>query len=365
MPKPYTVPAKGVVEYQYFAFDETFDEDRWVVSAEARPGNRSVVHHLVLFYVPPGYERSIQEASLFNALAAFAPGMPAWEGPPGLAKRVPANSKLYLQVHYTPNGSEQSDRSLAGLVFAKPGTVEKQLRTHVALNYRFAIPPGARDFKLEATTRIGQDMQLVSLLPHMHLRGKAFRYEAVFPDGRREVLLDVPRYDFNWQNFYILAEPLRLPEGTEIHCTAAYDNSEDNLSNPDARRAVTWGDQTWDEMMVGQFETVLEEQDLRLGPPEVTPLAGEAGEYKVRFRYKPRIPASAVYLAGTFNEWKPDGHAMSGPDDTGTYSTDVVLKAGPHEYKFVIDGTQWRADPGNAEQVGFYQNSVVRVGEGG
>jgi peroxiredoxin len=359
MPAGVTVPATGTVEYKYVKLDHTFDQDKWVVASEARPGNRAVVHHLILFYVRPDEPRSIPEAALFNALAVFAPGLPAWQAPEGMAKRIPAGSKLYLQIHYTPNGREQTDQSTAGLVFADPATIVQEMRADVALNPEFLIPPGAAEHPVEATYRFRQDMRVVSLFPHMHLRGRAFRYEAEYPDGQREILLDVPGYDFNWQNFYMLAEPLKMPEGTLLRCTAVYDNSERNLANPDPRKAVHWGDQTWEEMMVGQFEAVREDEDLRQGGPRVTPLDG--GEFEVEFRFRPDVPAEKVYLAGAFNEWKPDGHLLEGPDADGTYSTKLRLKAGLHEYKFVVDGQTWRADPGNPEQTGFYNNSLLRI----
>jgi hypothetical protein len=195
----------------------------------------------------------------------------------------------------------------------------------------------------------------------MHLRGKAFQFEAVFPDGREEILLDVPRYDFNWQNTYALREPKRMPEGTEIRCRATYDNSAENLVNPNPAAVVMWGDQTWEEMMVGTMGVSLEEQDLSLGPPLAKRL--ESGEYEVTFTYRPQGKVEAVYLAGTFNDWNPTGLRMDGPDAEGRYTAKVKLKPGSHEYKFVIDGTKWRADPGNAVQIGFYRNSQLKLGE--
>jgi 1,4-alpha-glucan branching enzyme len=148
-----------------------------------------------------------------------------------------------------------------------------------------------------------------------------------------------------------------------LKCTATYDNSEKNLANPDPTKTVGWGDQTWQEMLVGQFEAVLEEQDLRLGLPKIMPAAG--GEYEVKFAYRPAAPAQMVFLAGTFNDWKPDGHKMEGPDASGTYSTTLKLKAGVHEYKFVIDGKTWRSDPGNPDFTGDYANSVLKVAPAG
>ena len=359
MDEPYTVPAKGTVEYQFFPLKATFDEDKWIVAAEARPGNRAVVHHLILFYVPAGYERPIPEAVLQNSVATFAPGMPAWQARPEMAKRIPAGSKLYIQAHYTPNGVETSDLSRAGLVFTDSDRVEKQLQTYTVVNDRIHIPAHDDNVLQRAEFGFGRDVRLVSLFPHMHLRGKAFQIEAVDPSGDRKLLLDVPRYDFNWQNSYVFPEPILMREGSSLQCTAWYDNSEKNPANPDPTQTVGWGDQSWEEMLVAQFEAVLEDQDLRLGQPKIRP--AEGGEYEVEFTYRPAANADAVYLAGTFNEWRPNEIKLEGPDKDGKYSTKLKLKAGDHEYKFVINGTTWRADPGNPDVAGDYSNSVLRI----
>lgn len=361
MPAPFTVPAKGTVEYQHFITDITFDEDKWIQAAEVRPGNRSVVHHLVLYYVPPGDGPQKAEAVLFNSLAAYSPGMPASDFRLGHAKRVPKGSKLIIQCHYTPNGTEQTDQSIGGIVFADPSTVKAELRTAVVMNFKFNIPPGATDHRVEADHRFGQNTYLYSLLPHMHLRGKSFRFEAIYPDGRRETLLDVPRYDFNWQNSYVLAQPKLMPEGTVIHGTATFDNSADNLMNPDPTVGVHWGDQTWEEMMVGTFETTRSDQDLLLGGPQVTHIGDD--DYRVTFRYRPDVKGEAVYLAGSFNDWQPTAHKMDGPDAEGRYHTTLNLQRGTYEYKYVIDGVKWRGDPGNPAQAGLYNNSVLVVGD--
>jgi peroxiredoxin len=359
MPQPYTVPAKGVVPYQHFVTEVTFDEDKWIQAAEVRPGNRAVVHHLILYYVPPGPDKERPEAVLFNSLAAYSPGMPASVFRPGHAKHVPKGSKLIIQCHYTPNGSEQVDQSIAGLIFADPATVKKQLLTQLCINFKLNIPPGEANYVAEADYRFGQEADLYCLLPHMHLRGKSFRFDARYPDGKTETLLDVPSYDFNWQNSYVFAEPKRMPEGTVIHCTAAFDNSADNLMNPDPTIPVRWGDQTWEEMMVGTFEMTRADQDLSLGLPLAKRL--DSGDYEVTFCYRPDVEAREVYLAGEFNGWQPTGHKMDGPDAEGRYSTTLTLKPGKHEYKYVIDGTAWRADPGNPEQAGGYHNSVLTL----
>ena len=360
MPKPFTVPAKGAVDFQYFIVDPGFTEDVWVQQAEVRPGNRAVVHHLILYYAPPGRNPKRGEAPLFNALAIYAPGLPAAIYPPETAKRIPAGSRLGFEVHYTPNGSEQIDQSTAGLVFADRKQVQKELTTTLAVNTQFQIPPGADDYRVEAEYRFDQDTRLYSLLPHMHPRGKTFRFDALFPDGRRETLLDVPHYDFNWQYCYMLAEPKLLPEGTIVHCTATFDNSADNLANPDPAATVGWGETTADEMMIGRMETTREDQDLRLGLPRLRKLAG--GDYEATFVYRASAGVKTVHLAGSFNDFSETAGAMQGPDREGRFSLSLKLKPGVYEYRYLIDGRQWRSDPGNPVQVGYYRNSVLRVG---
>jgi len=362
MPEAFQVPAKGVVPYQHFYLDPGFTEDKWVCGSEARPGNRSVVHHLILFYLPPGQERHKPQDPLFNAIAAFAPGMPALVGPEGCALRIPAGSKLGFQVHYTPNGSPQTDISEAGLIFLDPKQVKKQLEIEAAFNWRFIIPPGVKDYPISAEYRLPQDSLLYTLTPHMHWRGKSFRFTAQYPDGSEEILLDVPRYDFNWQNIYLLDEPKRLPESTNLLLEARFDNSAENPLNPDSTKSVHWGDQTWDEMMIGTFTLSPADQDLTLGPPRVEPLADN--KYRVHFRYRSNQPSEAieaVYLAGSFNDWQRDRLAMEGPDDQGWYRTQVELDRGTYEYKFVLNGKTWRADPGNGHTIPPYGNSVVEV----
>jgi hypothetical protein len=174
---------------------------------------------------------------------------------------APAGSKLMLQIHYTPNGRETLDRSYMGVIFADPATVKKRAHVLGCTGYEFAIPPHDPHFLVKAEMPIHKDQLLLSMSPHMHLRGKSFRYEAVFPDGTSEILVDVPKYDFNWQLTYELAEPKLLPAGSKLLCTAYYDNSADNIANPDPATTVTWGPQTWDEMMIGYYATVTVEED--------------------------------------------------------------------------------------------------------
>ena len=355
LPKTVKIPAEGTMPYQNFLIDPKLQNDVWVRASQVRPGNPSVVHHLVVFVVPPG-SRPEQK---IDFLAAYAAGMPPRILPEGTARFVPAGSRLMFQIHYTPRGIAQTDRSEIGLVFADPKTIRKEMTAVAAINMDLRIPAGASDFAVEARHRFEQDTIVYSLLPHMHLRGKSFRFEVVYPDRRREVLLDVPRYEFEWQNVYVLSEPKLMPEGSVLRCMAHYDNSADNLSNPDPKATVTWGEQTRDEMLVGYVEVALAEQDLSLGGPTVRKL--EDGRHEVTFRYRPPAGTQAVYLAGTFNDWKPNALKMDGPDDSGRYQTKLVLDPGTHEYKFVLDGTRWRQDPGNGRQVGDYHNSVVEV----
>jgi peroxiredoxin len=252
--KPVKVAAQGTLPYRYFLVDPFFKEDKWIKAIEARPGNRSVVHHIIVGFVRPKQPARLGLGG--GALVGYAPGMPPSKYPEGAALRVPAGSKVVFQIHYTPNGMPQEDRSCVGLVFADPSEVRERIDGDEAANTRLRIPAGADNHQERSHHRFGEDVRLVSMTPHMHMRGKAFRYEARYPDGRQEILLDVPKYDFNWQMRYDLAEPKLLPRGTELLCTAHYDNSESNLSNPDPMRNVGWGEQTWDEMMIGYFTTL-------------------------------------------------------------------------------------------------------------
>jgi peroxiredoxin len=257
--EPYTVPAEGVVPYQYFAVDPGFTEDRWIAAAEARPGDRSVVHHILAYIVPP--DSGGLDFRLRAGAVGYAPGLPPTRFPEGVALLAPAGSKLVFQMHYTPNGRERQDRSCVGLVFADPQSVRRKAIGGMAANLSFEIPAGAADYEAQARYRVRRDVLLLSLTPHMHLRGKSFRYVAAYPDGTEEILLDVPHYDFNWQLRYDLAEPRRLPAGTQLRCTATFDNSAANPHNPDPTQAVRWGDQTWEEMMIGWFGAVSVEED--------------------------------------------------------------------------------------------------------
>ena len=167
-----------------------------------------------------------------------------------------------FQLHYTTNGTQQTDRSMVGIKFADPKLVKKLVRGGVVGDVGFKIPPGAPNFEVKAKHLFLKDTLLLNLTPHMHVRGKDFKFEAEYPDGTREVLLDVPSYDFNWQLRYMLSQPKLMPKGTRLHCTAHFDNSPDNLANPDPTKEVTFGDQTWEEMMFGFYTSIDPKQDL-------------------------------------------------------------------------------------------------------
>jgi peroxiredoxin len=264
MKEPFTIPAtvgpEGV-PYQHFRVPTNFTEDKWIAASEVQPGNRAVVHHTIVYIEPPGAKRQRRNWIFFGA---YVPGLRIEPTPAGAAKRIPAGSTLLFEMHYTPNGSVQHDTTQIGLVFADIKQIDKEVITTEIGNENFAIPPGAGSHVVTATSRpTTQEMTLLSLSPHMHLRGKAFRYELVLPTGEREVLLDVPAYDFNWQTRYRLVEPRRMPIGSVIHCRAVYDNSEANLANPDPTKTVHWGDQSWDEMMLGFFDVILPRDDQR------------------------------------------------------------------------------------------------------
>ncbi|HVS38547.1 MAG TPA: redoxin domain-containing protein [Gemmataceae bacterium] len=248
--QPYEVPADDDVPYQYFKVDPGFTEDKYVQAAEVRPGDAAVVHHALVMIVPPGEGVAPDSA---GALLDYAPGMAPTALPPGAALRVAAGSKFLFQMHYTPNGSHHRDRTSLALAFADPKTVKISVRGGAVFNTQINIPAGARDYSLTAEYTAPQDIMVLNLSPHLHLRGKSFRFEAIYPDGGRETLLDVPRWDFNWQLRYDLAQPARLPKGTRLVCTAHWDNSADNPNNPDPMRQVRWGDRTDDEMMIGFF----------------------------------------------------------------------------------------------------------------
>ena len=268
MPAPYTVPARGEVDYQTFEVDPGFREDRWVRGAEIRPGNRKVVHHCNVFLKAPGSRGEADSQGELGSycLAATTPGAPPLILPEGMAKRIPAGWRLVFVLHYTPIGTPQVDRTSLGLRFVDPAAVRQEVATKLMSDPDLRIPAHAANHRVEQAQRFESDVLLIAMFPHMHFRGKSFRYEATFPDGRVETLLDVPRYDFHWQNRYELEEPRRLPAGTTLRCIAHYDNSAENPANPDPAATVRAGKQSWEEMFNGYYDIALADQDLTRRP---------------------------------------------------------------------------------------------------
>jgi len=316
MQEDYPVPGSGTIEYKYFEVPTNFTEDRWIQSFEVRPGDPKAVHHVIVFARParpaapagqpqaqaqarpqqgqggvPGQTAAAppQGGARRQGPITFAPGM---EEPQGnqdeAAKRAPLNdrptpaggtgafvgayvpgnavrtfepntairltpgSTLVFQMHYTANGKATTDRTKIGFVFAKTPP-KTEVNIAALLNQNFTLPAGKADARVDAEMTLNQDMTFYSLLPHTHVRGRKWEVSVTYPDGRNEVVLAVPNYDFNWQTDYIFKEPLKLPKGTKVHTTAWYDNSPASKTNPDPTKDVHWGDQTWQEMQFTAF----------------------------------------------------------------------------------------------------------------
>jgi hypothetical protein len=303
MPNAFHVPASGIVEYQYIVVPTNFDKDTWVTAAEVRPGNRAVMHHVIVYVRPPGSnflkaaqpgipfvplqpQRDENGAAIRRLPPPPAPGAapatpPQLQGDPmagvelltayvpGLreqrfdatvadaAKLIPAGSDLIFQLHYTTKGKAADDQTKVGLKLAA-GPPKYRVLTANATQRNFEIPPNDPNYESRSAVIVNTPAQLVWLLPHMHVRGKDFLYQVVYPTGETETLLNVPKYDFNWQLGYEEAKPILLPKGTRIECTAHHDNSVNNPANPNPKATVRWGDQTWEEMMMGFFSVVVD-----------------------------------------------------------------------------------------------------------
>jgi hypothetical protein len=310
LPVDYKVPADGFVEYEYFEIPTNFTEDKWIEGLEVRPGNRKVVHHVIVTMrparpeprptgfrgapgmgIPPGQsgggpegEDAVKRAhgqSLFpppqrlgQPLGGYVPGNKPIKFDAGSALLIRAGATIVVQMHYTTNGTPQTDRTKLGLYFARAEPTT-EMRMGTLINGKLAIPAGAADYSIAAEMTTTADVTLRRMLPHTHLRGKSWEYTATYPDGRSEVILAVPKYDFNWQTDYVFAEPLRLPRGTKIRAVAHYDNSTANKANPDPKVDVKWGDQTWEEMMFTGF--VYSIDGVKPGAVLTTP-SGNGGE---------------------------------------------------------------------------------------
>jgi hypothetical protein len=274
MPDPYVVKAEGTLPYQTFRVPTRFEEDTWVQAAEVHPGEPSVVHHITVAISDPkaGLLAALREQDQW--LANYTPGFSDQVYAAGMGKLIPAGSDLIMQVHYTPVGRAKADRSKIGLILARTRP-RWQVASINHCTMAFVIPPGAPNHEVKSRLTLKSDTTLLSLRPHMHLRGKDFKFTATYPDGASEVLLSVPAYDFGWQAEYQLTEPKRLPKGTRLDCLAHFDNSADNPANPDPTKRVWFGMQTDDEMMCGVLEILVDApQQGRFGGP----VAGRAND---------------------------------------------------------------------------------------
>lgn len=257
MTEPFLVKDEIVDYYHHTMIPANFEEDRWVKSIEIHPGNRGVVHHVLVFTMPPGADPENVEANM-DLLAGYGPGTNADVFEPGYGKKIPAGHNIVFQVHYHKEagpGTAATDQSSMGVIYAD-GPVEHPVTRAWILNPEIDLKPGEKDYTLKSTFRFIDDGKILSLTPHMHLRGRSAKFVAEFPDGRTETLLDVPRYDFNWQVMYHLKKPLDIPRGTKVHFIAVYDNSADNPYNPDPTQHVRWGDASTDEMMIGYMSYI-------------------------------------------------------------------------------------------------------------
>ncbi|MBZ5609914.1 MAG: thiol-disulfide isomerase [Acidobacteriia bacterium] len=274
MTKSYDVPASGTIAYQYFSIPTNFTEDKWVQAIEVRPGVRNVVHHILVFCREPKGSTHDTQAAFVPVLpkmpmmprpgggaaegqqlgggqgaliATTAPGTNAMVFEPGSAVKIPAGSTLMLQVHYTASGKAATDQSSVGLIFAKEPP-QREIHNSAFVNILLRLPAGSSNQAVDSAIEFTENSHITALFPHTHLRGKSWEYRLIYPDGRSEVVLSVPKYDFNWQTYYTFAKPIAVPKGSRLEATAHYDNSVNNASNPDPKIEVHWGEQTWQEM---------------------------------------------------------------------------------------------------------------------
>jgi hypothetical protein len=272
MKQPFTVRANASIDYQYVVLSPGFPIDRWVNTVEIRPGDRSVVHHAVLYvrepnsawlrnvptgvmYAPPANERKAAETTS-DILAIYTPGAPIMRCPEGMAKKIPAGSDLVLQMHYTSKRTTAKDQTEVRMLFAKEPPVSRVLTLQMS-NYDLRIPPGARNYRVTVSGTLPRDALLLSMFPHMHLRGSGFEYQVLGTRGRVDTLLKVDNYNFYWQLAYWLKTPLAVRAGATLLWTAYFDNSANNPLNPDPTEEVTWGEQSREEMMVGFFDVAV------------------------------------------------------------------------------------------------------------
>jgi len=267
MEEEFQIPAEGAIPYQYLRVPTHLTEDKWIQAIEIRPGAAAQVHHVIAFTEPAGQPLNAGGVLGPTNIGGTTPNKPGIRYPDGVARLLRGNHDIILQMHYTTNGKPASDRTRVGIIFAKQPP-KKIAAGGMVLQPRFVIPAYDGNAEVRGTTKLQRDTVVTTLTPHMHVRGKDMTYIAHYPDGTTETLLRVPKYDFNWQITYELATPKVLPKGTEVEVIAHYDNSPNNKFNPDPSKDVKWGDQTWEEMMIGFFGTVID-----VPPATTTPAA--------------------------------------------------------------------------------------------
>jgi Ca2+-binding EF-hand superfamily protein/peroxiredoxin/mono/diheme cytochrome c family protein len=253
IPRPIAIKAEGFMPYQFATAQTTLTEDKWVVAYEVQPSVREAVHHVIIQVHEKGAKVRDRDEGAGGFFAAYVPGNASRVYAPGFARKLPAGSTVSFQIHYTPFGRAVEEQVRMGLVFAKEPP-KFEVKTLSVADHQLAIPPGAADH-VESTERpVPFDVHVLAYVAHMHVRGKSFRYDLILPDGKKETLLDIPHYDFNWQLRYEYKEPRVIPRGSQMKVTAVYDNSPANKANPDPTKLVKWGPQTYDEMMIGYIE---------------------------------------------------------------------------------------------------------------
>ena len=257
MDEEFQIAAEGAIPYQYLRVPTHLTEDKWIQALEIRPGAAAQVHHVIAFTQPAGSPISGNGVLGPTNIGGTTPNKPGIRYPEGVARLLRGNSDIILQMHYTTNGKPAADRTRVGIIYAKEAP-SKLAAGGMVLQPRFVIPAYDGNAEVKGTTKLQRDTVVTTLTPHMHVRGKDMTYIAHYPDGASETLLSVPKYDFNWQITYELATPKVLPKGTEVEVIAHYDNSPNNKFNPDPSKDVRWGDQTWEEMMIGFFGVVVD-----------------------------------------------------------------------------------------------------------
>ena len=242
------LPATGVLSYRNLVVDPKLTKDLWLRAAVVRPGNRKVVHHSLVFL--GGGNSTL--GGLSGYFAGYVPGLDPVLFPAGTGKLLPKGTQLTFQMHYISIGTPETDETELGLYFL-PSAPARKLQTLAAFDVFFGIPPGASDYTTTASALFTKSSLLYEVSPHQHLRGKWFKYELQLPNGTRKLLINIPRYVFSWQRLYRFAEPIAVPAGSRIYCTGAWDNSPQNLDNPDPSSLVTFGEQTFNEMFIGYY----------------------------------------------------------------------------------------------------------------